>query len=134
MVQDIIGKVPIVLDAVDCISTFEMRRRKIVRNPLLQLFSWTEWKKMAYWEAKAAQTFNAVVISSPIDKKQYPASAQGQKKLYVVPNAVDLRHFKFQQFESQQNLIISQMRMLLFILCAQFGLLCERDDRNCSWK
>lgn len=106
MVEDAIGKVPIVFDAVDGVSMFETRRRKIIKNPLLQLFSWMEWKKMAYWEEKASQQFNAVVISSSVDKQYYPTSGQRQERIHVVPNGVDLEHFGFQKFEIQKNLIV----------------------------
>ncbi|PYY18676.1 MAG: hypothetical protein DMG60_07550 [Acidobacteria bacterium] len=106
MVEDAIGKVPTVFDAVDSISMFESRRRKIIQNPLLQVFSWMEWKRMAHWEEKASQQFNSVVISSPIDKEQYSTSGQMQKGIHVVPNAVDLEHFGCQQFETQKNLIV----------------------------
>jgi sugar transferase (PEP-CTERM/EpsH1 system associated) len=106
MVEDVIGKIPMVFDAVDCVSMFEARRRRVIRNPFLKLFSWMEWKRMASWEAKASQLFNRVVISSSVDKECYPAPAGLQERLDVVPNGVDLDHFRFQQFEPQENLIV----------------------------
>jgi sugar transferase (PEP-CTERM/EpsH1 system associated) len=106
MVKDVLGKIPAVFDAVDCISMFEGRRRRIIRNPFLQIFSWTEWKKMKYGEAKTAQLFNRVLISSPIDKEHYSVSGQKRDKIDVIPNAVDLRHFAYQQFTPQKDLLV----------------------------
>jgi glycosyltransferase involved in cell wall biosynthesis len=106
MVADVVDKVPVVLDAVDSISMFERRRRKIIRNPFLQLFSWIEEKKMAHWETKASQKVSRVVISSPVDKEHYSTSEEMRKKIHVVPNGVDLKKFGFQQFEPQENLIV----------------------------
>jgi polysaccharide biosynthesis protein PslH len=106
MVDGVAGKVPMVFDAVDCVSMFEARRRGVIRNPLLKLFSWMEWKKMAHWEVKASQVSHRVVISSPVDKESYPAPGLLREKLDVITNAVDLEHFGFQQFKPQENLIV----------------------------
>jgi hypothetical protein len=106
MIVDASGKVPAVFDAVDCISMFEARRRDVIRNPLLKVFSWVEQKKMAYWEDKASRLFNRIVISSAVDKEYYPARGHLVEKIDVIPNAVDLEQFGFQQFETQKNLIV----------------------------
>lgn len=106
MVEGAAGKVPIVFDAVDCVSMFEARRMKVLRNPLLKLFSWVEWKKMAHWESKASRVFNRLVISSSIDKECYPAVTGLQEKLDVIANGVDLEQFGFQEFEPRRNLIV----------------------------
>ncbi len=106
MVEGVLGKVPAVFDAVDCVSMFEARRRRVVRNPFLKAFSWVECRKMAYWEAKAARLFNRVVISSAVDKECYPARGSLRERIDVIPNGVDLELFGFQQFEPQKNLIV----------------------------
>jgi sugar transferase (PEP-CTERM/EpsH1 system associated) len=106
MVEGIKGKVPMIFDAVDCVSMFEEKRRRALRNPSLKLFSWMEWKRMARWESEAARVFNRVVISSPVDKECYPVRERLREKIDVIPNGVDLEHFGFQQFESQKNLIV----------------------------
>jgi sugar transferase (PEP-CTERM/EpsH1 system associated) len=106
MVEDAIGSVPAVLDAVDSISMFEQRRRSLARNPLAKVFSWIEWKRMIGEEARAAKLFDRIVISSPVDKEHFFAPADTRKKIHVVPNAVDLRHFSFRQFDTENNLIV----------------------------
>lgn len=106
MVEPVIGKVPAVFDAVDCVSMLEARRRKSIRNPFLKLFSWIESKKLIRSEAKALQQFNRVLISSVIDQHAYPVPAYLREKLDVIPNGVDLEHFGFRQFETQRNLLV----------------------------
>src|SRR5262249_44566476 len=54
----------------------------------------------------ASRLFDRIVISSAIDKEYYPATADEREKISVIPNAVDLMHFGFQQFEPDRNLIV----------------------------
>lgn len=114
MVEDVVGKIPIVFDPTDCSSILEARRRKVLRNPLLKLFSWTESKKISFWETKSCQMFNRILLCSPVDKDQYPASRGLRERLEVIPNAVDLEHFCFRQFEPEKNLLVSCSNLRYF--------------------
>lgn len=105
MVLQIVGKVPAVFDAVDCVSMFEVRRRKITHNIVGKVFSWLEWKKMLRWEAKATKLFDRIVISSPIDQEHYPATSSG-KTVQVISNGVDLDYFRSQDFSPERNRIV----------------------------
>lgn len=106
LVEGVLGRVPAVFDAVDCISMFEARRRKVLRNPLSKAFSWTERRKMVRWEVKAVRLFDRTLVSSDIDKQCYPVPCHLREKLDVIRNAVDLEYFGFQRFEPQRNLIV----------------------------
>jgi len=106
MVKDVIGDIPTVFDAVDCVSMFEARRKQVVRNPLLKLFFWTEQRKMLGGEVNAIASFDRLTISSAVDKESYPGSEDVKKKICVIPNGVDLDYFAFQQFEPQRNVIV----------------------------
>jgi sugar transferase (PEP-CTERM/EpsH1 system associated) len=106
VIEAVLGKVAAVFDAVDCLSMFESRRRRVTKNPLVKLFSWTESKKLALSEAKASRRFNRVTISSAVDREAYPVSAALREKIDVIPNGVDLNHFGFRQFEAQKNLLV----------------------------
>jgi glycosyltransferase involved in cell wall biosynthesis len=106
MVQDAIGRVPTVFDAVDCVSMFESQRNRLLRNPILRLISRMDSKRMARGEAKASQSFDRIVISSRLDKDCYAVPSHLRERVRVLPNAVDLDHFRFQQFESQKNRIV----------------------------
>jgi polysaccharide biosynthesis protein PslH len=106
MVEDAVGRVPTIFDAVDSISMFEEKRRGLIRNPLAKLFSWIEWKRMRQGESYAANIFDKVVISSEIDKEYYPADGEARKKIHVIPNAVDLEHFRFREFEPESNVLV----------------------------
>lgn len=118
MVERVVGKVPTVFDAVDCISIFETRRRKVIQNPLLKAFSWIESKKMASGEARAAELFNRMVICSGVDKQTYSHFALPPLKMDVVANCVDLKYFAFQQFEPRHDVLV---------LCAKFDYFPNAD-------
>jgi len=106
MVEPVLGKVPAVFDAVDCLSLLESRRRLVTANPLLKLFAFIESKKFALSERRASRQFTRVAISSPLDREAYPVPAGFRDRIDVVPNAVDLDHFRFRQFEAQRNLLV----------------------------
>lgn len=106
MVSDVMGDIPTVFDAVDCVSMFEARRKNVVGNPFLKLFFWAERKKMVQWEVEAIKTFDRLIISSTVDKMSYPGTEKLGTKLDVIPNGVDLDYFAFQQFEPRRNLIV----------------------------
>jgi len=106
MVEPVLGKVPAVFDAVDCVSLLESRRRRVTTNPLVKLFSSIESKKLAFSERRAAQRFTRVAISSSVDRDAYPVPAGWRERIDVVGNAVDLDHFRFRQFEAQRNLLV----------------------------
>lgn len=106
MIMSVRGHVPIVFDAVDCISMMEMRRRKVLRNPLLRLFSWAEEMKMRRWETWASKYIGGIVISSMVDKESYPSHPSSRHRIKVVPNCVDLEYFSFQGFKPRRDTII----------------------------
>ena len=106
MLEPVMGKVPVVFDAVDCLSMLESRRRAVTKNPLLKVFSWIESKKFVRAELTAAHHFNRLVISSEVDRQAYPIPDGLREKIHVVPNRIDLERFAFRQFEAQSNLVV----------------------------
>jgi glycosyltransferase involved in cell wall biosynthesis len=84
----------------------ETRRRTVMKNPLVRLFSWSESTKLARSEAEATLRFDRVVISSPIDRQAYPVSPALRTKIEVAPNGVNLEYFAFRQFEPDKNLLV----------------------------
>jgi hypothetical protein len=106
MLTGIVGKVPIVFDAMDCVSLFETRRTKAIPNPFLKLFYWMERKKMERAEAWAAEHFDQVVISSTMDREFYPGRRRLKEAIRVIPNCPDLGYFGFRQFEPQRNRVV----------------------------
>ena len=106
MIEPVLGRVPAVFDAVDCLSMLESRRRRVTKNPLVKLFSWMESKKLARREGRVVRGFNRVVISSAVDRKAYPIPTDLRDKIDVVPNGVDFEHFGFQQVEAKKNLLV----------------------------
>ena len=118
MVEPILGKVPVLFDAVDCLSMLESRRSAVTKNPFVKLFSWLESRKFALSEAKATRLANRVAISSTVDRQAYPIPAGLRKKIEVIPNGVDLQYFGFRQFEAQRNVLV---------FCAKFDYFPNED-------
>jgi polysaccharide biosynthesis protein PslH len=128
MLEPVLGKVPAMFDAVDCLSMLEARRFAVTKNPFVKLFSWVESKKFALSEEKASRRFNRVAMSSAVDRQAYPVSAGLREKIDVIPNGVDLEHFGFRQFEAQKNLLV---------FCAKLDYFPNRDAAlyfaRCIW-
>lgn len=118
MVQTLVGRVPVLFDAVDCISMFESRRGKVIRNPLVKAFSWIEAKKMAFGEERAIELFNRVVICSEVDKEGYPARSAIRERIDVIVSCVDLQYFSFKEFQPRQNRLV---------LCGKFDYFPNED-------
>jgi len=106
MVEPVMGKIPAVFDAVDCLSMLETRRFNLTTSPLVKLFFWVESRKLARWEGKAVHEFNRVVISSTVDREAYPIATDAREKIEVISNGVDLKHFGFRQVEAKKNLLV----------------------------
>lgn len=106
MVRPVLGQVPAVFDAVDCLSMLESRRHRVTKNPFLKLFSWSESKKFAISEGEAVGRFSRVVISSGVDRRAFPVSRDSREKIQVIPNGVDLEHFGFRGLPTQKNLLV----------------------------
>lgn len=106
IVKPVLGKVPAVLDAVDCLSMLESRRFGVTKNPFLKIFSWIESRRFARSEAEASRCFNRIAISSSPDRNAYPVPPDLRNKIDVIPNGVDLDHFKFRQFRPRKNLLV----------------------------
>jgi hypothetical protein len=106
MIDDMAGKVPIVFDAVDCISMFEVRRHGLLRNPLARVFSKMEGGRMKRAEIKTIELFDRVTISSPVDKNSYPAPDHLKSRVEVVPNGIDLEYFGFKKYPREVNLVV----------------------------
>jgi glycosyltransferase involved in cell wall biosynthesis len=106
MVSPVLGKVPAVFDAVDCLSMLESRRRRVTKNPFVKLFSRIEAKKFALSEAEATAQFSRVAISSEVDRAAFPVSRGLREKIHVIPNGVDLEHFGFRRFDTQKKLLV----------------------------
>jgi glycosyltransferase involved in cell wall biosynthesis len=114
MVEPVLGTVPAVFDAVDCLSMLESRRRRVTKNPLVKIFSWMESKKLVHREGKAVGEFNRVVISSAVDREAYPIPTDLREKIDVIPNGVDLKHFGFRQVEAKRNLLVFSAKLDYF--------------------
>src|SRR5438105_3533886 len=85
--------IPILYDAVDCISWFLQQEFETIRNPLKKAFVYSELQKMRRYEQRALLEFDQLVITSPSDRDKL-AKLPGQgPPIEVVSNGVDLDYF-----------------------------------------
>lgn len=106
MVAGVSRDVPVLFDAVDCVSMMETRRRKVLRSTFMRIFSWAEEKKMRRWETWASKHLEGIIISSAVDKECYPRRPHSRHAIRVVPNCVDFEYFNFEKFESRRDTLI----------------------------
>ena len=90
------GKIPVVLDLVDCRSLNLMSRRDERRGPVRALYG-LEYRRVRDYERAVAAHFPRLVISSPVDR------AVLGDRAHVIPNGVDLDQFPFQSPEGRQR-------------------------------
>jgi sugar transferase (PEP-CTERM/EpsH1 system associated) len=90
------GKVPVVLDLVDCLSLNLMSRRDERRGPVRALYD-LEYRRVRDYERAVAGHFPRLVISSPVDR------AVLGDRAHVIPNGVDLGQFPFHGPEGRQR-------------------------------
>ena len=92
------GRLPLVFDAVDCITTLqEQLMRAGGRGALGRLVSWEEHTKLRRYEPKMAALFDKILITSQSDADclQVLAEARGLSlPITVIPNGVDLDYFQ----------------------------------------
>lgn len=84
---------PLIYDAVDCISCYLKQQWASVDNCFKQAFIYSELKKMEYFEPHLLSTFEHVVITSPYDKELLQAFSERLKHIHVIPNGVDTAYF-----------------------------------------
>ncbi len=85
--------IPILFDAVDCISAYLEQQCKLARSPLEKAFIYTELKKMRRYEPRVLSAFNRVVITSAYDRDYLIALGEQPHHIQVVQNGVDTEYF-----------------------------------------
>jgi sugar transferase (PEP-CTERM/EpsH1 system associated) len=91
------GRLPLVYDAVDCITELQRQLRSAPGQSLPgRLVSWEEHAKLRRYEPRVAGLFDRIVITSPqdaacFDDLSHPGGTS--PSVEVVPNGVDLDYF-----------------------------------------
>jgi polysaccharide biosynthesis protein PslH len=90
-----LGRLPRVLDAVDCIT--DLRRQILEQregNGLSRLFSWEEWTKLKTYEPKAYRAFRRIAVTSEHDASALISlDPMRLPPVEVIPNGVDSEYF-----------------------------------------
>ena len=85
--------IPIIYDAVDCISFYLKQQWASAGNRFKRAFIYSELKKMEHFEPHLLSAFEHVVITSVYDKQLLQALSEQLEHIHVVPNGVDTEYF-----------------------------------------
>jgi len=85
--------IPVLFDAVDCISAYLEQQYNLARNPFKKAFIYEELKKMQRYEPRVLSAFNRVVITSAYDRDYLIALGEQPHHIQVVQNGVDTEYF-----------------------------------------
>jgi len=92
------GRLPLVFDAVDCLSDLQRQMRRAPGRSLpARLVSWEEECKLRRYEPRIAALFHRTLITSAHDADALQALARAVRRslpISVVPNGVDLDYFQ----------------------------------------
>ncbi len=104
------GDLPVVYDAVDCISLLLERTSAAGPNLRSRLIAAVEHRRTQAFERKACRAAGAITVTSPEDAAALHALAP-RAAIHVVPNGVDLERFKPPEWQRAQNVVILTGKM-----------------------
>lgn len=84
---------PVVYDAVDCISFYLKQQWGTACNRWKRAFIYTELRKMEHLEPRLLDKFEHVLITSSYDRDLLLALGAQPEHIHVIPNGVDLDYF-----------------------------------------
>jgi sugar transferase (PEP-CTERM/EpsH1 system associated) len=85
--------IPILLDAVDCISWFLEQKMETTRNPFNKAFIYSELQKMRYYEQHELVDFDQLAITARLDREHLGRLTGQPQSIQVVDNGVDTDYF-----------------------------------------
>src|SRR5262249_37155871 len=89
----LVGELPLVFDAVDCISLLLERTRRGGHSPVQRVIAALELGRTRAYEARLLTRFEAVTVTAPEDQAALQALAPAAR-ISLVPNGVDLERFR----------------------------------------
>jgi glycosyltransferase involved in cell wall biosynthesis len=88
------GALPMVWDSVDCISHLMRQASQNSHGVKSRVIALLETRPTERYERLGLQTFDQILVTSPKDREELLALAQGeQTSVEVLPNGVDLNYF-----------------------------------------
>ncbi|HZR39404.1 MAG TPA: glycosyltransferase [Ktedonobacteraceae bacterium] len=130
-------RIPIIYDAVDCITSYLEQQRETERNPLRKAFISTELKKMGRYESASVCAFDSVVITSNYDRdyltREYVARfGERAQHIQVVPNGVDTQYFAPLQATRESDSLVFCAKMDYYPNAQAMFYFC-REVLPCIW-
>jgi glycosyltransferase involved in cell wall biosynthesis len=92
-----LAALPVVWDSVDCISSLMQQTRQRGSSAKSRIIAALETGNTAKYESRGVQSFDRVLVTSPVDQAALADTDQGDAsrwKIDVLPNGVDLDYFQ----------------------------------------
>jgi sugar transferase (PEP-CTERM/EpsH1 system associated) len=99
-------RIPVIYDAVDCISSYLQQSWLATRNPLQKAFLYAELLKMCSYEPRALRGFEHVTITSAFDKERLVKLGVAPQQIHVLPNGVDTTYFALPREPRQEDTLV----------------------------
>lgn len=97
--------VPKVYDAVDCLALAYRRSLSAPGvSPKQRLIGLIEWLKLRDYERRVLACYDRALVSSPVDAHELGNG--GGQKVHVLPNGVDLEHFRFDASARREDTLV----------------------------
>ncbi len=91
---DAIAPLPVIIDAVDCLTALRAQMRDVGDSFLSRLLSWEEWSKLRSYEPRVYGVFPHITVTSAHDRAALMRLASGLPPITVISNGVDCDYFR----------------------------------------
>lgn len=99
-------RIPVIYDAVDCMSFYLHQSWRSTRNPFLKAFLYAELVKMCSYEPRTLGAFEHMTITSAFDKEQLVKLGVAPQQIQVLPNGVDTAYFALPREPRQPDTLV----------------------------
>jgi sugar transferase (PEP-CTERM/EpsH1 system associated) len=89
-----LGDLPVVFDAVDCITALQEQMMTQGGGLKRRLLAWEEWIKLRRYEPRQVGRFRWIAVTSPFDAQALVGLGASADHVSVIPNGVDLEYFR----------------------------------------
>ena len=88
-----LAPLPLVFDAVDCVTALQKQLLAASGSPVSRLLAWEEWHKLRAYEPKVCRVFARITITSAHDAADLRGLDPALPPITVIPNGVDSAYF-----------------------------------------
>ena len=109
-----LAALPVIWDSVDCISSLMRQTRRRGSSAKSRFIAALETGNTAKYERRGVQSFDRVLVTSPVDQAALADTDQGMAsrwKIDVLPNGVDLDYFQLGSGDRHPDTIVISGKM-----------------------